>query len=63
MSEEFVEGTAAGGLTDDATSTGAKSAKMSQKVSITGDSDEDSFSYENKVLAPSNDKSAKSKLS
>jgi len=29
MSEEFVEGTAAGGLTDDATSTGAKSAKMS----------------------------------
>ena len=51
MSEEFAEGTAGGGLTDDGASTGQKqSVAKSQKVSISGDSDEDDFSYENKKL-------------
>ena len=63
MSEEFAEGTALGGLTDDGASNGPKSAPKSQKVSLSGDSDEDSFSYENKYLAISNAKSGKSKLS
>lgn len=63
MTDEYAEGTAAGAITDDGTSTFSKGAPKSQKVSITGDSDEDDFSYEDKVLPLLHSKSGRSKLS